>query len=50
MQKRTYNEPRYKVREPKPFMEQKIQVSHTVKRKHYQEAMAAIRKLCEQWR
>jgi hypothetical protein len=50
MPKRTYNEPRYKVRNPKPFEEQKIMVYYTVKRKHHKEATEAIKKLCQQWR
>jgi hypothetical protein len=33
-----------------PFLEQKVLVFHTVNRKHYNEAMKAIRELCKQWR
>lgn len=32
------------------FMEQKVGISHTVKRKHYDKAMKAIRVLCKKWR
>jgi len=33
-----------------PFLEQKVLVFHTVNRKHYAEAMKAIKELCKQWR
>lgn len=34
----------------KPFLEQKVIVFHTVKRKHHAEAMIAIKELCKKWR
>jgi hypothetical protein len=37
-------------RKSKPFLEQKVLVFHTVNRKHYNEAMKAIKELCKQWR
>lgn len=36
--------------QPKPYMEQKIKVWGTVKRKHFEEAMTAIRELLKQYR
>lgn len=35
---------------PKPYMEQKVQVWSTVKRKHFQEAMVAIREVLKQYK
>lgn len=34
----------------KPFLEQKVMVYHTVKRKYHRQAMEAIKELCKQWR
>lgn len=33
-----------------PFEDKKVMVYCTVKRKNFKKALAAIRKLCEQWR
>lgn len=35
---------------PKPFLEKKVQVQYTVKRKYWHEAMCEIKKVCAKYR